>query len=117
VQGTQRHGRPERIVIDGRKTNREAILSCDTADRLQYRSQRTLKLIRIRQSAYRSKRIGQEHRAIKRWVRPMLGFKSIASARVLCGGIALRHMMRKGQAIHACNSDLSLAEQFKRLAA
>jgi transposase-like protein len=31
----KRHGRPERIVIDGSPTNREAILSCDTADRLQ----------------------------------------------------------------------------------
>jgi transposase-like protein len=34
----KRHGRPERIVIDGSKTNREAILSCDTTDRLQDRS-------------------------------------------------------------------------------
>jgi transposase-like protein len=31
----KRHGRPERIVIDGSQTNREAILSCDTASRLQ----------------------------------------------------------------------------------
>ena len=34
----KRHGRPERIVIDGSRTNREAILSCDAADRLQDRS-------------------------------------------------------------------------------
>ena len=27
----KRHGRPERIVIDGSQTNREAILSCDAA--------------------------------------------------------------------------------------
>lgn len=26
----ERHGRPERIVIDGSQTNREAIVSCDT---------------------------------------------------------------------------------------
>ena len=26
----KRHGRPERIVIDGSQTNREAILLCDT---------------------------------------------------------------------------------------
>jgi transposase-like protein len=48
----KRHGRPERIVIDGSQTNREAILSCDTADQLQNRSRRDLKPIRIRQSAY-----------------------------------------------------------------
>jgi transposase-like protein len=29
----KRHGRPERIVIDGSQTNREAILSCETAPR------------------------------------------------------------------------------------
>jgi transposase-like protein len=34
----KRHGRPERIVIDGSQTNREAILSCDTTSRLQDRS-------------------------------------------------------------------------------
>ena len=29
-----RHGRPERIVIDGSQTNREAIVSCDAKNRL-----------------------------------------------------------------------------------
>ena len=33
------HGRPERIVIDGSQTSREAILSCETVDRLQRRLQ------------------------------------------------------------------------------
>jgi putative transposase len=113
----KRHGRPERIVIDGSQTNREAILSCDTADRLQNRSQRDLKPIRIRQSAYLNNRIEQDHRAIKRRIRSMLGFKSLSSARVILGGIEMVHMMRKGQAKYACNSNLSLAEQFELLAA
>ena len=91
----ERHGRPERIVIDGSQTNREAILSCDTADRLQDRSRRQLKPIRIRQSAYLNNRIEQDHRAIKRRVRPMLGFKSMASAQAILGGIEMVHMMRK----------------------
>ncbi len=47
----------------------------------------------------------------------MLGFKSIGSARVILGGTELVHMMRKGQARYACNSDLSLAEQFEILPA
>ena len=106
----KRHGRPERIVIDGSQTNREAILSCDTADRLQNRSQRDLKPIRIRQSAYLNNRIEQDHRAIKRRIRSMLGFKSVASARVILGGIELIHMMRKGQGKYACHQQLSLAE-------
>ena len=47
----------------------------------------------------------------------MLGFKSVASARVILGGIEMVHMMRKQQAIYAGNPQLSLAEQFERLAA
>ena len=112
----KRHGRPERIVIDGSQTNREAIVSCDTADRLQDRSRRRLKPIRIRQSQYLNNRIEQDHRAIKRRVRPMLGFKSIATARVILGGIEMVHMMRKGQAKFARNPHPSLAKQFELLA-
>jgi transposase-like protein len=113
----KRHGRPERIVIDGSETNREAILSCDTADRLENRSRRDLKSIRIRQSAYLNNRIEQDHRAIKRRVRPMLGFQTVTSARVILGGIEMTHMMRKQEAKYACNWQPSLAEQFDLLAA
>jgi putative transposase len=97
----KRHGRPERIVIDGSQTNREAILCCDTADQLQER--RKLKPIRIRQSAYLNNRIEQDHRAIKRRVRPMLGFKAVDSARAILGGVEMVHMIRKGQAKCARN--------------
>jgi transposase-like protein len=113
----KRHGRPERIVIDGSQTNREAILSCDMTDRLQDRSGRELKPIRFRQSAYLNNLIEQDHRAIKRRVGPMLGFKAIDSARAVLAGIEMVHMMRKGQARYARNRQLSLAEQFDRLAA
>jgi transposase-like protein len=104
-------------VIDGSHTNREAILTCDTADRLQDRSGRELKPIRIRQSAYLNNRIEQDHRAVKRRIRPMLGFKSMASARAILDGIDMVHMLRKGQAKYARNSNLTLAEQFELLAA
>jgi transposase-like protein len=112
-----RHGRPERIVIDGSQTNREAILSCDAESRLQNRSRRKLKPVRIRQSQYLNNRIEQDHRAVKRHVRSMLGFKSVDSARVILGGIEMIHMMRKGQAKYACTQHLSLVEQFHLLAA
>ena len=68
LKALKRHGRPERIVIDGSQTNREAILSCDTEGQLQDRSRRQLKPIRIRQSQYLNNRIEQDHRAIKRRV-------------------------------------------------
>ncbi|MBL0407599.1 IS6 family transposase [Microvirga aerilata] len=112
-----RHGRPERIVIDGSQTNRGAILSCDAESRLLDRSRYELKPIRIRQSAYLNNRIEQDHRAIKRRVRPILGFKSIATAKVILGGIEMIHMMRKGQAKYARNPQPSLPEQFELLAA
>lgn len=62
-------------------------------------------------------RIEQDYRAIKGRIRPMLGFKSTASARVILSGIEMVHMMRKGQAKYAHNLQPSLAEQFDLLAA
>jgi putative transposase len=47
-QAFARHGRPERIVIDGSQTNHEAIIACDGENRLQNRTRRSLKPIRIR---------------------------------------------------------------------
>ncbi len=104
-------------MIGSSQTNREAILACDTIDRLQNSSGCKLKPIRIRQSQYHNNRTEQDHRAIKRRARPMLGFKSAGSARVILGGIELIHMMRKQQAKYACRQQLSLAEKFHLLAA
>jgi transposase-like protein len=91
----KRHGRPERIVMDRSQTNREAILSCDAESRLQERSKRGLQSIRIQQSAYLNNRIEQDHRRIKQRVRPMLGFQTLNTARVILGGVELIQMMRK----------------------
>ncbi len=113
----KRHGRPERIVIDGSQTNKEAILLCDAESRLQDRSRRRPEPIRIRQSRYLNNRVEQDHRAIKRRVQPMLGFKSMSSARAILGGIEMVHMIRKGQAKCVRKAQLSLADQFNRLAA
>ena len=41
--------------------------------------------------------VEQDHRAIKRIVRPMLGFKSFRCARALIAGVETMHMVRKGQ--------------------
>jgi putative transposase len=62
-------------------------------------------------------RIEQDHRAVRKRIRPMLGFKSMASARAVLGGIEMVRMMRKGQVNYACSSQLSLAGQFERVAA
>lgn len=112
-----RHGRPDRIIIDGSQTNHETIVSSDTENRLRDRSRRSLKPIRICKSKYLNNRIEQDHRRIKRRVRSMLGFKSIASARVILDGIEMLHMMRKRQARYAYNPRPSIAEQFEILTA
>jgi transposase-like protein len=113
----KRHGRLERIVIDGSQTNQEAILLCDVDSRLQDRSRRRLEPIQFRQSRYLNNWIEQDHRAIKRRVQPMLGFKSVTTALVMLGGIEMVHMMRKQQAKYVCNPQPSLVEQFNLLAA
>ncbi len=41
--------------------------------------------------------IEQDHRAVKRVTRPMLGFKSVETAQRTLAGIELMHMLRKGQ--------------------
>lgn len=115
-QALDRHGRPDRVVIDGSQTNREAILSCDATNRIDAGSEETTRPITIRKSKYLNNRIEQDHRRIKRRVRPMLGFKSAASASIILSGIELVHMMRKRQARFAYNPNPSLAEQFKMLA-
>ncbi|MEP6565381.1 MAG: IS6 family transposase [Mesorhizobium sp.] len=112
----KRHGRPDRIVIDGSQTNHEAIISCDAENRLYDRSRRSLKPIRVRKSKYLNNRIEQDHRRIKRRIRSMLGFKSIAGAEVILTGIEMIHMMRKRQARYLYNRAPSLAEQFEILA-
>ena len=113
----ERHGRPDRVVIDGSQTNRAAIISCDATNRLQDRRRRRLKRIRIRRSRYLNNRIEQDHRRIKRRIRPMLGFKSAITAAIILSGIEMIHMMRKRQGRYAFNPNPSLVEQFEILAA
>ncbi|WNN92346.1 IS6 family transposase [Gloeocapsopsis dulcis] len=51
----------------------------------------------LRQSKYLNNVVEQDHRNIKRSVRPMMGFKSFNSARRTLSGIEAMNMIRKGQ--------------------
>ncbi|MCB1822909.1 MAG: DDE-type integrase/transposase/recombinase, partial [Candidatus Competibacteraceae bacterium] len=73
--------------------------------------------IEIRQNKYLNNLVEQDHRAVKRIVRPMLGFKGFHSARTTLRGIELLHMIKKGQMIMAEGTNLSAAGQFYSLAA
>jgi transposase-like protein len=51
----------------------------------------------LRQSKYLNNIVEQDHRAIKRIVKPMMGFKSFNSARSTLSGIEAMSLIRKGQ--------------------
>ena len=70
--------------------------------------------IEIRWVKYLNNIVEQDHRAIKRLVRPMLGFKSFRSAAVTLAGIELMHMIRKGQL--QTTGEVRPAQQFYSLA-
>ena len=53
----------------------------------------------IRANKYLNNRIEGDHRFIKKIVRPMLGFKSLSSAKITIAGIEIVHMIRKKQII------------------
>ena len=74
--------------------------------------------IEIRQCKYLNNILEQDHPNVKRRTRPMLGFKSFWSARVVLAGIELVSMIKKGQLkTSRKTSSLSPADQFYSLAA
>jgi putative transposase len=81
-------GTPEKMTIDKSDANTPA---------LESHNAETEAGIEIRQIRYLNNIVEQDHRAIKRLIRPMLGFKSFRSAAVTFAGIELMHMIRKGQ--------------------
>jgi len=60
--------------------------------------------------------VEQDHRAIKRRTRPMLGFKDFDCARVILNGIEVMHMVKKGQMKCTDKTPRSAANQFYSLA-
>jgi transposase-like protein len=72
--------------------------------------------IESRQIKYLNNRVEQDHRSIKRIVRPMMRFKSFRSARVTRQGIEPMHRIKKGLSVSGDNQALSIAGQFYSLA-
>ena len=102
-----RHDVPEKITIDKSGANTAAVhgLVADSGVAIE-----------LRQSKYLNNLIEQDHRAIKRRVRPMLGFKSFFSAAKIISGIETMHMIKKGQMTCPEGQVMSAAEQFYSLA-
>jgi putative transposase len=102
-----RHGEPEKITIDKSAASTAAIDSYNADHEAG---------IETRQCKYLNNIVEQDHRAIKRIVRPMLGFKSMRCARILLAGIETMHMIRKGQLNGPKGRVTSAAQQFYSLA-
>jgi transposase-like protein len=104
------HGEPEIVTIDKSRANTAALgtLNADKPDE---------ETITVRQSKYLNNLVEQDHRNIKRRIRPMLGFKSFRRAQALLEGIELIHMTRKGHYQHPESEGLPPAEQFYLFAA
>jgi len=100
-------GLPEKITIDQSGSNTAAI-------RHYNRTHKTA--IIIRHSTYLNNIVEQDHRAVKRVVRPILGFKSFWSARCTIAGIEIMHAVRKGQLLIPEHAPQTPAEQFYALA-
>lgn len=102
------HGLPEKINIDKSGANTAAIHSIQND---------TGAPIELRQVKYLNNIVEQDHRAIKRIIRPMLGFQSFRGARILLAGIETMHMIKKGQLECLDGQVASAADQFYSLAA
>src|SRR5262245_27878593 len=109
TQAIHRHGVPETITIDGSGAN-EAAIKRDNEEHGTH--------IIIRQVKYLNNIVEQDHRAVKRVTRPMLGFKAFEAAQATLAGIELMHMLKKRQLIVEAGAEgLTAAEQFYSLAA
>jgi putative transposase len=101
------HDVPEKIAIDKSGSNTAAIVSIQADSGLA---------IAMHQSKYLNNIVEQDHRAIKRVTRPMLGFKTFRCARIIIAGIETMHMIRKGQLGDIKDQASSAANQFYSLA-
>lgn len=110
AEAIRRHGVPEKVTIDGSEANAAAIRSYNDEHGTA---------IAIRQVKYLNNIIEeQDHRTVKRIIRPMLGFKSVEVAQYTLAGVELMHMFKKGQQlVKEGEKGLTSAEQFYALAA
>lgn len=101
------HDVPEKITIDKSGANTAAVHSMIADSGVE---------IELRQSKYLNNLIEQDHRAVKRRTRSMLGFKDFHCAAKLIAGIETMHMIKKGQLDCPDGEAMSASEQFYSLA-
>lgn len=102
------HGLPETITMDQSGSNTATIKHYNKDHKTA---------IAIQQCKYLNNIVEQDHRAVKRLVRPMLGFKSFWAACCTIAGIEVMPALRKGQLLTSETVSHTPAEQFYALAA
>jgi putative transposase len=108
TEAIRRYGAPETSTLDGIEANAAATR--------HYNDEHGAAII-IRQVRYLNNVVEQDHRAVKRATRPMLGFKSITAARYTLAGVELMHMLRKEQWGGGARAGPAAAERFYALGA
>ena len=108
-------GLPEKITIDKSGANKAGIDAMNLQLIVLALLGCTFTQIHIRQIKYLNNTVEQDHRGIKRIVKPMMGFKAFHSAEATLAGIELCRMLKKGQHVNAEN--VFAFEQFYSLAA
>lgn len=101
------NGTPEKVTMDKSGANKTAIDEINASMKIP---------MVVLQIKYLNNIVEQDHRAVKRITKPMLGFKSLRSAKSILAVIELMHMIRKGQLMMEGGEDLSFADQFYALA-
>jgi len=109
------HGIPEKVTIDKSGANKSGIDYVNSLLVLLSMMLQTLFQITIRQIKYLNNIVEQDHRAVKKITKPMMGFKAFHSAQATISGIELHHMLKKGQ--HKNANVSTVFEQFYELAA
>jgi putative transposase len=103
------NGLPRKIVIDKSAANTQGLKDINRMLK-RFGCPVPIEMVRVK---YLNNLVEQDHRFIKRRVRPMLGFKSFRSAASTIAGLEIVNMIRKGQ----FRPELRPFQQFCQLAA
>ena len=109
-----KNGLPEKVTMDKSGSNKSGIDAINLFLFTLFCTVKTIFQITVRQIKYLNNIVEQDHRAIKRITKPMMGFKALHSAEATIAGIELHHMLKKGQ--HKNGGTQNIFEQFYALA-
>ena len=101
------HGSPLKAAIDKSGANLASIEAINSEQ---------IHPIEIRQNKYLNNIVEQDHRGIKKRVRPMLGFKNFHSAKIIITGVEILRMIFKNQTNYLPLFNLTPIETFWAIA-